>query len=462
MKSLVISTLFIFFSICSFSSDKVHFISLEKESIHIPNFGFQLIQVINATGETNKIGFVEKTISYKDVPAFFNRDIGEEISLFLSKNLQQTSGDLQLIVRVNELDISESYNGVHEKAIAKVSLTFIYKKGDSCTEKFSVVKQAVKMSSMGITKSQPEVIAKALTSCFEDFYERAMENKLIDISISDEDLLKRPDDGQKLIAAYLAADRSRKALYRTFLDFQSNTPDFDRDFKLAYKTKSSGDESVIIKYARISDAKTGEKINDIWGFTDGQVVYTLIGKKYLPLQKDEESFYLELKVQDQNTMTTAAIAGGLIGSTIAYATAPITKVRLDYFTGTFDFSGQSLDDIEKAKQALINVKFFSSTFNSKSSYLELYINDTLRCTLKRETWYKFTASKAGDTLHIVLKSANQACTAQDIIVRAGKEDIYLCIDKKKKSPVINRVQSNSLSETKSLMTPENMIYDVID
>ena len=458
MKKLVYLILFLFFSIHVYPADKVHIVSLEKQNISIPNLGFRLVGVTNATGENKSIGFVEKTIAYKAVPAFFKNDIAEEVMLFLRRNFKDATGSTDLIVRVNTLEISETYNGVNETATAKVSLSFIYTANDSYFEKLTVSTQVKKISAAGVTKSQPKIIAQAIADCFTTFNERVLGKKLTDIEIKEEDLTKKPIGEQNLIDTYLAADRSVKGIYKTFFDFKANTPDVDTKFNVDYKLKSNADESVNIKYARLTDGRTGEKISNVWGFTDGKLVYTLVGRKYLPLVKDEKSFYLELKVQDQATMTYAGLAGGLIGSAIAYAAAPVIKVRLDYFTGEFDYSGQSVESFKARHSNEGTIRFFSSAFNSKNSRLELYVNDELQCTLKKDSWYKYNVPADVKSIKISLKSTNGMHTTLALPVNTYIEDIYVCMDKKKKEPVMDKVQANRVAAFENLMAPENRIY----
>jgi len=453
--------LFLFISLSitlfAFSGSKEHFVTLAEHSEPILNAGFNLLKITNATGASKRIGFVEKTIGYKDVPAYFEKPIEDELFAYISRNLKSNNAENDLILRVNILQISESYDGINEKARVKIELSFIYKIGTKYFEKFSVKTVTEKFQAAGITKHQPSLIAEAISECFAAFYERSKDGKLSDIEISVEELSTRPEPDNEKVQAYLSADRSIKGIYKSYIDFRENTPDYDADFDVEYKTKSTSDETITIKYARLTESGTGYKIKDIWGFTDGKASYALFGKKFMPLHKGEKGFYFELKMQDDATMSSAVILGGLIGAGIAAAAAPIRKIRIDYTSGIFDFSGQE-ELISKPETPGFTIKFLSSIYNKESSELELYINEKYRCTLQKQTWYEYEMSTAGEVFTIKVISTNGLETTKEIRAKTYNQDVYLFIDKKKKEPVIHRVGSNKIDGINNLMTPENRNY----
>lgn len=458
MKSILAITLLIFFSYHSTAADKTHFITLSGQKKTIQNHGFNLVKVINATGNDSLIGFVQKTIGYKAVPAYFENNIDVEIEAFLAQNLKESDGDNSLIVRVNSIQISETYNGINETAIAKVNLSFIFQENKKYFEIFTTGKVSVQSSAAGITKTQADNIAEAIAKCFDSFHERAMAGKLKSIEIEEEDLYIKPGIDQEMLDAYLMADRSTKGIYYSFIDFRENTPDTEKQFDVEYKSKDDKDEKRTIKNARITDIKTGKKIDDIWGFTDGRAVYTRVANRYYPLHKDEKGYFLELKVQDQSTMTAAGVAGGLIGSAIASASAPIKQVRLNYHNGSLNFSEQA-GGLTNEDDAFA-ISFFSSSFNSELTALELFINGELKCILKSDSWYKHKLLRPAETIQVVVKSTNGMESEVNITTKTANSDIYLIIDKKKKPPVINRVYANDMERRKAQMTRENRIYQI--
>jgi hypothetical protein len=458
MKKPYLIMLACLFYLQIFAGEKQHIISLDKINLTIRNAGFTLVEVTNATGEQTNIGYVEKTISYKDVPAHLKTEISEELESFIQRNLNTADGTNQMYLRVNTLRISETYDGVLETATVGLEMTFIYKLETQYFEKLTVSKVISKAASMGISKQQPALIAQALVESFDDFYMRSKSGKLINKNIAEEDLYTRPEDDAFLLESIMHADRSERGIYATYLDFKENTPDTATPFDLEYKTKSSGDETIHIKHARITHKQTGEKIEDIWGFTDGSAVYLAVGKKFLPLQKDEEGYFLELKVVDQSSMTMAGAAGGLLGSSIAYAATPKSKVRLQLKSGLLDYNNQ-VEIIPGNGRAVYAITFFSSAYNKPESKLELFINEEFQCVLTKETWFEYELDGFGETVRVTLKSSNGLATEETMQTVTNNEDLYLCIDKKKKAPQLNKVTKNNLSGIKELMNPDNRIYE---
>jgi hypothetical protein len=457
MKKLFLTFLLFLLQLQIFAGEKDHIVSLDKADLKIRNAGFRLAEVTNATGKETNIGFVEKKISYEDVPAHFARDIGEELKEFIQRNLDTKDGLNQLYLRVNTMKISESYDGVLEKASVKTELTFIYKLNGRYVEKLTVNKVITRAANIGISKQQPDMIAQAIAESFDDFYMRSKAGKLNSISIPEEELYIRPAEDELLLKSIMEADRSSRGIYHTYMDFRENTPDMETPFDLEYKSKSSENETITIKHARITHSETGDKITDIWGFTDGHAIYYAVGKKFLPLQKDELGYYLELKVADLNTMNLAGVAGGLLGSSIAYAATPKSKVRLLLKTGQLDYTLQAEVNPGSAR-AEYGITFFSSAYNKPDSKLELYINDELQCILEKETWFEYALDGIVETLTVTLKSSNGFSASREIKTVTNNEDVYLCIDKKKKAPQINKVMKSNLRGIKDLMNPENRIY----
>lgn len=443
-------------SIFTIAKDKDHFLTLSEQKKVLPNYDFELLQVTNATGDDHLIGFVQKSIGYKAVPAYFENSIDKEIASFINENLKEADATHALIIRVNKIKISETYNGINETAIARVNLSFIFKEEDKYFEKLTIEEVASKSVSAGITKSQPQIIAEAIAKCFDSFYERAKEAKLNNYEIEEKDLFVFQSTDLAILKSMLSADRSKKGIYTSFVDFKENTFDLETSFDITYETKSTKDEIVTIKFARLKDTKTGKKIDDVWGFTDGNVVFTRVGKKYHPLHKDDNGYFLKLKYQDPNVTTTAGVMGGLIGSGIAAASAPVREIRLDYNAGKLIYTDQQ--NANGAQEDTYAISFYSSSFNSEETALELIIDGELKCVLKEDSWYKHSLSIASETISVQVKSTNGMETTLNITTKTANKDMYLIIDKRKKPPVVNKLNSNELDRMRMNMTRENRIY----
>ena len=440
----------------SVASVREHIVSLEYQYTEIKNFGFHIEKVINATGEERLIGFVQKKIDYQKVPAFFAHEISVEIAGFLKVNMMKSHGDFPLFVKVNRVLISESYNGINETATAKVDLTFITKTKDDVYYKLLTTRVVEeKSASMGITKSQPKLIAKAIAQCFSDLYDRYKQGYLSFTKISEEELYKKPESDEEISARFLSLKRNKAGIYRTFYDFQNNTPDTTVTFEITYKTKQHNDS--LVRSARIHYPETYEDDGDIWGFCDGQQSFIRVNNnKFIPLKKDEKGYYLIIKNYDDVQMYYAGLLGGLIGTGIAAATTPKSKVRFNILTGRFDVSdiNENISDYDKAAK----VVFYASRFNPSSAPLEIIVNDSVHCTLPHDTWYEYATDALTKSVNVKVRSENGSETTLQIITKPFKTVMYLCITHKKKPPSVNKITANNREDYKSVMTNDNRVF----
>jgi hypothetical protein len=440
----------------SVASVKEHIVSLEYQYTEIKNFGFHIEKVINATGNERLIGFVQKKINYQNVPAFFAHEISVEIAGFLKVNMMKSQGDIPLFVRVDRVHISESYNGINETAIAKVNLTFITRTEDNVYYKLLTARVVEeKSASMGITKSQPELIAKAIAHCFSDLYDRYKQGYLSFTKISEEELYNNLESDEVVSARLLSLKRNKAGIYRTLYDFQNNTPDTAVTFEITYKTKQhKGD---LLRSAKVQFPENYEDSKDIWGFCDGQQNFIRINNnKFIPLEKDEEGYYLMIKVYDNVQMYYAGFLGGLIGTGIAAAATPKSKVRLNILTGRFDVSdiNENVSDYSKAAK----VVFYASRYNASSAPLEIIVDDSIHCKLPPNTWYEYATDALTKSVIVKVRSENGLETMQQITTKPFETIMYLCITHKKKPPSVNKITANNRKDYESVMTNDNRVF----
>ena len=464
MRKYVLLFLILLGSIHASPFPRERYFSLEGQNIRLKNFGFRLAGVTNATTKTRMIGFVETNGTYSRIPALFVSDIDKEISAFIHRNLTPPSGEQDLIVRVNELSVYETHLEYRDKIVANVRLTFIFRKDFRYFEKLTVSRHVSEIVKKDAAKKVPEVIARTIAECFDAFYQQHLDGQLQNVEITKADLLKKSPGYKELREEYLNLDRSEKGIYNTFYDFQQGTPDLQTDFNIEYKTKSTKDDKVLIRYALITDAKTGDPIDDVWGFTDGKQVFTLIGKSYVPLLKDEEGYYLRINAVNQEAKRASGMLvgiygflGGLVTAAVIASSASYQLLRIDIVTGKVVIL-DGPDNAGPVKEDEKVIRFFSSSYNSRDSELYLIINGEKQCALKRETWYKYKTVNPGDSVRLTVISANGYQTSETIVKKPGREDIYLIVDKKKKAPAIKEVYAQQIKGIESLMTPENRIY----
>lgn len=456
MKKATALIVLIALTVVTLAGNNEEEVSLDKQKVEIKNPGLNLVEVLNATGFTNKIGSFTKGMDYHEAIFYFKNDIANEVATFLSNNMEKASPINNLILRVNQLSIYESFDGMNETTVAKANLTFIFKEGESYFEKFTCEMNEVKTSNFNSPEKLTNLLAMQIAACFEQFYNRSIEGKLASTEILPENLANNETQENQIISEIMLAGISKKGIYKTYYDFKYNTPDFTQEFDVEYKTKSTSDESILVKYAQIEEKNTEKKIEEIWGFTDGSAVFISVGNKFLPLLNDEEGYYIELKIQDPETMLWAGMMGGMIGSAIASASTPVSKVRLNLNSGKFDLFNQLQGG--KASKAPENyVRFYSSAFNRDDSRIELLINNELKCTLQKDTWYEFELESEHQSFSLKVKSASGKEVDMTVVPKTKTNDIFICNESKKGELEVTLVPSNKIIGASSKMTTENKI-----
>lgn len=437
-----------------------HVVSLADVKVDIYNFGYFFKNVTNATGNSIFIGSIQKSIDYHQEPAVFSQDIDKEVFTFLKKNIVEESNGQALIIRVNEIEISEKYNGINETATAEVDLSFIYQQGDILIEKFTCHSVKSYLSSIAVTKHQSELIGDAISECFDIFYVASYENRLISDTITRDQLFQKPVIDEEKIKNLLSIDRSYKGLFTSFYHFKSNQPDTTTRFTVERNVKTNGGNIVRIKSADIFTEDTHKEIKNIWGFSDGRVSYVNIGNKFVPFEIDELGYFVELKVYDDDKMMNAAIWGGLIGTSIATATTTKSKVRLDIVSGEFDYNDQDDEGFPIVNKGFTRVIFYGSDFNPKDYTLDLIINNKQICQLTKSSWYE-THLDTTNTIEVVLRSHNGTETTERLVPDKYSTTVYLCIDKKRKSPHLAKATGDKEDDILSSLNNDNRIHPSI-
>ena len=453
LKSVIISFMLL---LCFEYSPAQHILSIKNVKADIYNFGFYLSEVTNATGTSFKVGSVQKSVVYNKISAFLSEDVAIEVSSFLHNNMNDKLDGKALIVRVNQIDISEYYNGYTETAKAEVDLSFIYKENDTYVNKFSSHSVQSFTAVVGVTKHQPELIGEALAECFDLFYEADCENRLLNDTIPEVELTQKPAYDLLEMNTLNAIDRSEKGLYNSFKQFKDNTPDTSRQFIIDQNIKLNTESSMKVKNAEIFDATTNKEIDKIWGFSDGRISYYRLGNKYLPLEKDAISYYIEMKVYDDDKLSKAGVWAGLIGTSIAMATTSKSKVRLNIISGDFVPEDLVQNEFPMVHKCLSRIIFYGSVFNPANKPMDLIINEEVICQLGKSTWFEKHVYP-NTTTEVVIRTQNGV--ESNITLETGQcqTSVILCIDKKKKPPVIDITIGDKKQEIRTKLTKENRI-----
>ena len=442
MRNLVkiFLALILLFPLTGFSKDHKNFISITDQQISIKNFGFCIEKVINATGQSNFIGFVSKSNNGKAVPTYLENDISEEVHDFLQKNTEKTEGCIPLIIRVDALKISEVNRNGTEMAHVNVAITFFYKENGNYVRKFysNIIK--TRKAFFSVTKHQPELITYAIAQCFNDFYLRANDGKLEHVIYTEEELYHDPHNNNKIFNEYFGLNRKRKGIYKTFYDFRYATPDTSVNFVIEFKTYHDDLVEYAIKYALIYAKDTHERIYNAWGFCDGKNNYLNFRGRYYPLYQDNHSFFVYAKGQ-------YTILPTHIGSD--------SKLLLNLLDGYMEFAGQGLFSTKVSERKETQVVFFSSRFNASWSKMAIYINGEHQCDINKREWFAYIFPSLDDSVQIDIMSSDGIPLSMKVYSKPYDTILLLCHDKKRKEPAVEKLTLKLKNEYEQLMTEKN-------
>jgi len=453
LKSVVIIA-FLFVTVLSSAQEKV--ISLKDiNDISIPNFGFYVSRLTNVTGDARYVGSIESSVFHVPREAYFESDIVEEVGSFLQRNMTEDTKGKALVVRIERMGIWESYDLNNESAGVVVDITFFYKEDGYYIEKFSAHGEQKIVQMAGVTKQQPRLIAKAIAQCFRLFDEAHREGCLHSDTVAESVLNEKPIYDREEMQRLLSVNRNHVALYRNFVNFRDHAPDTTRRFLVDADMKLRDGDTIRLKEATATDATTGHEITNVWGFSDGIRTYVKFDNTYLPLDKDEFGYYIDKPSHmDWSLMSMGQFSGSGIGLGATFV--PGSKLRLNIFTGDFYYSEVPQEHLLRINQGPTRVIFYGSFFNGKGSSLQLFIDGEHLCDLTRNTWYEFKYSDVR-VLEVELRAPNGEVSNLILNPIHHATTIILCIDKKKKPPVMDEVSGEKREEIEARLMQENKI-----
>jgi len=422
---------------------KEYVLSLSEEIIKSPSDHYYVADVINATDEVCYIGFVLK--SGIPEPVKLKDGIQSEILSFLQNQFYEDENLTQLIIRINKLFYYESITQQLGPKVKVVDLncTFIIKDSTGYHDIFTA---ACSVNSKDQEKLPSSVVANAFQKVFAQFHNRYSKGLVNEKLLSPIDLTYNPFEDSTYINNLLSEKRVCIGIFKTYYDFRDNTPDTSINFKIKYKHKET-ELSDIMLYRAIPYTLENEKIDTIWGFSDGKNVYWKVNGSFYLLEKDEKSFYIGM-VRDSKTSyaaigaavgagagmyyggdyiggTFGVIGGSLVGGLLGAASGELVKVDLNFATGTSDSYLHS-----SQKKVESNLLFYASNYNK--SEIKLSLNGEYCCTLLPDTWAVVSLPSSIEIINASFTPPNSSETNIEIIPSLYKTDYYFCIEKKKK------------------------------
>lgn len=400
MKLLL--TLLIFLSCISVQAQK-QIISLTKEKFSKPVENIHIDSIIDLRYDKSKIGWVRKGLEPVKVQADFEEPFLVELNKFISKNSVSSGSAIPLILKVNKFEISEKTYPNTEVGTAEIALEFLAKKNNDFIKILDAASTTEVSSLTGVSGKHDENIKQALEACFAQLAKTNINEKINSGAPLEKNYLKvntyyLPDYSS--IPA-LSAKSIKSGVFQSFQEFKGNSPGITDGFTV----KNNG---VLIYSA------TGKKIENVWGFSDGNNIYMYYGteKNYFPIKRQDNYFTFSGLVSTVNTgaVMMGGLVGGMIGGAVAGALTENTR-KVDYILNMISGDVTEAQQYSPKTDLLKSAKviFYRKAKSESSESVGIYVKDSLYAQLAPNSFVELNFKAPVEELNICLKSKNQAC-----------------------------------------------------
>lgn len=173
MKKYLI--LILIFGLCHSLYGQEELITLENEPIEFEADGFYIKKITDAREEKDNIGFVQKGVfKKKKVDADLKGGLENSIQNYLEENFRQDPAGIPIVIRITELEISES-SSLPIKGKAEVTMEF-YREKDGSLGKLYEAESYVEKPAVNVTATHEERIREVIVSCLQNFNESDWES----------------------------------------------------------------------------------------------------------------------------------------------------------------------------------------------------------------------------------------------------------------------------------------------
>ncbi|MCF8386710.1 MAG: hypothetical protein K9G47_02425 [Bacteroidales bacterium] len=424
----------------SLSAYAQEIIEFQENLNRFDEFGYHIEDVIVAQEEKDCIGFVYKGFSDKQVAAYFEEDIRTSVFDFLKQNFPQKENTKPLIIKINNLFISElRIPAKGSFAAADLNISFIGRRDSLYLDLFQAV-ASIKESSLNITGLHDENLLLAFNTCFEDFNKRDDLNHLTYDAISWEDLhfpvkdystheiLNQPD----LI----------KGVYLNFNDFRDNIINTNYPFELKYKVK---EHTILTAKVKFED----EEPEKYWGISDGTNLFIHIDDKLYLLNQENDSLKTSLKLENQSLNYTAVYTGVMFGAIGGMLGAIVHEVaeKNYYVEHWLDFNSGTLFPLEmKDPFKLQTIKtFYYSDYSKIDEDVCIYLNNNKFNCLRESQYYNMPVSPFRGKAVLTIASREHSVEVEDFDPNVLDHQYYILKVKRKGDIFLKECKRNMIN-----------------
>lgn len=307
MKTKLIVVL-LAFSTMTFAQAEVDFhkITLQDKKDVALAYNFSVEKVIDGRQFKQNIGTVQKGAFNRKVLANFESPLADEFMNYLGVICPTQEGKSKIIIRIDDLYVSELTRAMSETGYATIVLDVIEVK-EGVAYVVGTYNATTERNGMDVTNKHDERIKKVLQECLNEYAKTSDKDKTVIVF----------DSNQKSnIIEYAGAPK--KGVYLSYSDVINNKPIDDSNFEISNKNEKF----------YIMNKTTNSKEMNYYGFSDGTTFYINISKYanlkyYAKTEIIAGKYYIENVMYNATNVAAMSAMFGLVGALIATSDSSI-------------------------------------------------------------------------------------------------------------------------------------------
>jgi len=422
-------------------NSQVTYLSLDKQRLHLYSNNFFVDSVLDARNQNECIGFVLRGLDSRQTAAYFERPFCEELQDLCSRSLAKEDNSIPIIIRINKFLLSEYKLSDAAFNIVEINISFI----TCCDGKYYEIFQGfASTDNAGLSNSGSSVhnIAEAIAYCFNDFIEHYKKGNLENRPIDENQLATNSLELQRFNIEQV--QDTIRGIFNTFSDFLDYQVDTTKSFNMEY-IPGKGDLPAMADARWTQD---NNKIENIWGISDGKLFYIRLNDHYYPLYQHNGYFRAKAlkegpSFEDLSPVIAAGIFGGIIGAAFGVMIIPsATMEKAHTMECQLDLNSGLVLPINFLVYKEMNSRMLLclSRYLKADATMEVYVDGEYMCKLMRNSYYFLTIPPDKKQVELCLKS-NQDEFCETISPLPYESRVYLCKVKAGHVPVKEEVKS---------------------
>jgi len=213
MKKLLITVFFISIGIGLHAKDKIFYIELVHELFTIENCDFYISTVLDERNDTTSIGFAQIGAFNKKVPAKLIGGVENSFFDFISSSLTKQDGFSEIILKVQELRVSEHTTFSSETGEAILSIQFFaYNQNNELVNVFET-KSFVNEQALDVTKGHENRVRLAIIDCLKRFSVSSWQENLNSSPVITENDTLKPSVNTSTVDQIILNEKNPRFLY---------------------------------------------------------------------------------------------------------------------------------------------------------------------------------------------------------------------------------------------------------